>query len=78
MFYGCESLTSFDGDLSSLNNGFIMFSTCHLDQASVDRIVTSINDLASQGKIGTLSLGVADGVIIPTDKFSAKGWSIIN
>lgn len=53
-----------------------MFYDCKLDQASVDHILDTINDLASQGKTGTLTLGVASGVDKRTSDFKAKGWTV--
>lgn len=76
MFKGRTGMTSFNSDLPKLENGINMFYHCILDQASVDRILASINDLASQGKTGTLTLHVASGVDNHASEFLAKGWTI--
>ena len=42
MFYGCSSLTTFYGNLSSLTGGYEMFTDCKLDSDSVQQILTTI------------------------------------
>ena len=76
MFDCCIDLTSFSGDLSALTNGYYMFKNCKLDQASVNRIFDTINDLKAKGTSGTITLGVASGVNKRTADFKAKGWTV--
>lgn len=42
LFYNCTELGTFDGDLSSLSNGNLMFFNARLDSLSVEKILTSI------------------------------------
>lgn len=87
MFYGCTKLTSFNGDLSSLTNADRMFgnSTSYctkLDLASVQNIATTINDLAAQGKTGSISIGMTKTIQGNTELEAAlatirsKGWTV--
>lgn len=83
MFWGCNNLTSFTGHLPSLTNGSSMFYNCRLSQASVKRIALSINDLASQGSSGTLTLGMNNQSIsealftaLYSPIFTSKGWTL--
>ena len=47
MFYGCSSLTSFYGNLSSLSTGDEMFTGCKLDSDSVETILKTISSANS-------------------------------
>lgn len=76
MFFWCSKLTSFSGDLSALTDGQYMFTDCKLDQASVDHILDTINDLKEKGTSGSITLGVASGVNKRTSDFKAKGWTV--
>lgn len=81
MFYG-TSVTSFCGDLSSLENGIDMFTGCKLDENSIINIIDSIPDHFSDGKTHVLSIGcdtsVSEKLISDLSaEASAKNWSII-
>jgi hypothetical protein len=90
MFKNCTNLTSFNSDLSSLTNGSTMFGNgtyncTKLDLASVQNIADTINDLASQGKTGTLNIGIAKAlqstdetapVNVALAAIRAKGWTV--
>ena len=82
MFQYCSSLTSFNGSLSSLTNGSSMFYGCKLDLASVKNIASTIKNLASSGKSGTLHLGYDTSLSDNSDLIAAltviqnKGWTI--
>ena len=47
MFYACPNLITFEGDLSSLTNGYEMFDGCKLNAESLDCIADTINDVRS-------------------------------
>ena len=94
MFSSCSNLTSFSADLSSLTNagsgyslmfGNSIYNCTKLDLASVQNIADTINDLASQGKTGTLSIGMAKAlqsddetapVNVALAAIRAKGWTV--
>ena len=94
MFSGCDILTSFTSDLSSLVDagsgyssmfGNATHSCTKLNLASVQNIAETINDLASQGKTGTLNIGIAaalqsDDETAPINvalaAIRAKGWTV--
>lgn len=90
MFYGCTKLATFRSNLASLTNGNGMFgdstSSCtRLDLASVQNIAATINDLASQGKTGTIHIGMqaalqSDDETAPINvalaAIRAKGWTV--
>ena len=87
MFQFCSNLTSFNGDLSSLTSGANMFGNgttncCKLDLASVQNIADTINDLAAQGKTGSISIGMAKSIQGNADLDTAlatirsKGWTV--
>lgn len=50
MFQNCYNLTSFRSNLSHLKGGYLMFSGCQLDSASVANIAETINDIYSLDK----------------------------
>lgn len=49
-FQNCYNLTSFRSNLSSLKGGYLMFSGCQLDSASVANIAETIKDISSLDK----------------------------
>jgi hypothetical protein len=94
MFASCTNLTTFTSDLSSLTNAGsgsgAMFgsstSNCtKLDLASVQNIAETINDLASQGKTGTIAIGMQTAlqsedetapINVALAAIRTKGWTV--
>ena len=87
MFLRCSNLSSFNSDLSSLSNGGSMFGSgtyncTKLDLPSVQNIADTINDLASQGKTGSIHIGISKSIQGNTELDAAlatirsKGWTV--
>ena len=90
MFKSCEYLTSFSANLSSLTNGSSMFGSSSynctaLNLASIENISGTINNLAAQGKTGTIHIGISktlksDDETAPINvalaAIRAKGWTV--
>lgn len=82
MFAESNKLTRFDGNLQSLINGNAMFRRCRLDLMSVQNIADTINDLASKGKSGIITIGMAADIkgLQETSealkKIQGKGWTV--
>lgn len=83
MFYG-TSLISFSGDLSSLTDGYHMFSKgCRLDSESIINIVDGINNFAkSNDNSHFIGIGYDSSKVSDTFKneityeFNSKGWDV--
>ena len=82
MFYG-TSLTSFCGNLSSLDNGRHMFTKgCRLDEESIISIVDGIKNWSSDSSEHNIGIGydsskILDSVISKiTEEFKDKGWTV--
>ena len=82
MFWGCP-LTSFCGNLSSLEDGFGMFGkSCKLDYDSILNIIDGLKNVTSlEGEhiitIGYSSELVSDGELAPlTAELNDKGWTV--
>lgn len=86
-FNECKALTSLNTDLSGLTDGRWMFGSsilncAKLDLPSVQNIATTINDLASQGKTGSITIGMAKSIQGNADLETAlatirsKGWTV--
>ena len=90
MFESCGSLRNLYIDLSSLTNGYKMFGSAtynstRLNLASVQNIADTINDLASQGKTGTIDIGMTSSlksddetapINVALAAIRAKGWTV--
>ena len=82
MFYG-TSLTSFCGNLSSLDNGRYMFAKgCKLDENSIISIVDGIKDWSSNSSEHVIGIGYDSSKVFNTfineitEEFAAKGWTV--
>lgn len=90
MFESCSYLRTLYIDLSSLTNGSKMFGSAsynstRLNLASVQNIADTINDLASQGKTGTIDIGMTSSlksddetapINVALATIRAKGWTV--
>ena len=87
MFSYCSKFTTFTSDLSSLTNGSNMFGSStynctKLNLQSVQNIATTINDLAAQGKTGSINIGMTNTIQGNTELEAAlatirsKGWTV--
>jgi hypothetical protein len=65
LFYNCHKLVTFNSDLSSLSNGYLMFFNCNLDAISVEKILTTIPTYTSG--VHELTMTIQDSAV---SKFS--------
>lgn len=88
MFCKCTSLTSFTSNLANFTTGgdsifgYSINNCTKLDLTSVQNIATTINDLASQGNTGKITIGIAVDLRGNSDLEAAlatirsKGWTV--
>lgn len=86
LFFNCYKLVTFNSDLSSLSNGYLMFFNCNLDSISVEKILTTIPTY-TRG-VHELTMTIQDSAVSKfseivgveiTDRISVveyKGWTI--
>lgn len=65
-----------------MTGGSSMFNNCKLDLASVQNIAEGINDLAAQGKIGNITIGMVaelngnEELAAALATIRNKGWTV--
>ena len=86
LFFNCYELVTFNSDLSSLSNGYLMFFNCNLDSISVEKILTTIPTYTSG--VHELTMSIQDSAVSKfseivgveiTDRINIveyKGWTI--
>jgi hypothetical protein len=76
MFKNCSNLTSFNGDLSSLTDGYEMFYGCKLDTVSVQNIADTINTYDEKIHIDIGNSTPNEQEETAFNAILAKGWTV--